>query len=112
MKTKNIKVLYTNRYQQGTVVPKIQMEGKWLETLGFSVGMPLIVEYAEGSITIRLSTAEEQAAKKQQELKAELSRREAELKELEHIIAAKRENLSMVAEPLPKYTSSQHTISE
>ena len=56
MKTKNIKVVYTYRHHQSggvlhsgtgpcTAVPKIQMEGHWLEALGFSIGAPLIVEY-------------------------------------------------------------------
>ena len=40
MKQKNIKVAYTNRSNGNsyTQVPKIQMEGKWLEELGFSIG--------------------------------------------------------------------------
>ena len=70
MKTKNIKVVYTYRHCQSggilhsgtgpcTAVPKIQMEGHWLEALGFSIGAPLIVEYEEGSIHIRTLTAEE-----------------------------------------------------
>ncbi|MCC8102451.1 MAG: type I toxin-antitoxin system SymE family toxin [Clostridiales bacterium] len=54
MKTKNIKVQYSNKYQaNGGLLPKIQMEGKWLEALGFSVGTHLVVEYEEGSIRIR-----------------------------------------------------------
>ena len=63
MKTKNIKVVYTYRHHQSggvlhsgtgpcTAVPKIQMEGWWLEQLGFTIGAPLIVEYEEGSIHI------------------------------------------------------------
>ena len=57
---KNIKVQYTSRmtsssYYGGsryTSYPKIQMEGKWLEALGFHVGDSLQVEYEEGSIRI------------------------------------------------------------
>ena len=43
MKQKNIKVAYTSRSTGNsyTQVPKIQMEGKWLEELGFSIGFPL-----------------------------------------------------------------------
>ena len=56
---KNIKVQYSSRmYGNGyygsryTAYPKIQMEGKWLEALGFHVGDRLQVEYEEGSIRI------------------------------------------------------------
>ena len=84
MKTKNIKVLYSSRYSQSrgilhtgsgpcSTVPKIQMEGRWLEALGFTIGAPLLVEYEEGSIRIRTLTAEELEAKEQQEAQAELA---------------------------------------
>ena len=61
MKTKNIKVQYSSRYQSG-FAPKIQMEGRWLEKLGFPIGTHLVVEYEEGSIRIRPFTEEETAA--------------------------------------------------
>ena len=57
-KTKNIKVQYTSRCSgygynsHYTDYPKIQMEGKWLEELGFHIGDRLKVEYEEGSIQI------------------------------------------------------------
>ena len=57
-KTKNIKVQYSSRcsgsgyYSRYTYHPKIQMEGKWLEELGFYIGDSLKVEYEEGSIRI------------------------------------------------------------
>ena len=59
-KTKKIKVQYSSRctsssYMYGsryTSYPKIQMEGKWLEALGFHVGDQLQVEYEEGCIRI------------------------------------------------------------
>lgn len=60
-KTKNIKVQYSSRMSGGsgyygssryTSYPKIQMEGKWLEALGFHVGDQLQVEYKEGCIRI------------------------------------------------------------
>ena len=63
-KTKNIKVQYSSRcssssYAYGssryTTYPKIQMEGKWLQGLGFNVGDKLNVEYEEGSIRISLA---------------------------------------------------------
>lgn len=61
MKTKKIKVLYSSRYtlgnfcHSGTVSynPKISMEGKWLEALGFHIGDQLEVEYETGAIHIR-----------------------------------------------------------
>lgn len=57
---KNITVQYSSRctssgYAYGsryTQYPKIQMEGKWLEALGFHVGDKVQVEYEEGSIRI------------------------------------------------------------
>lgn len=60
-KIKNIKVQYSSRMSQSrsyyggssyTSYPKIQMEGKWLEALGFHIGDSLQVEYEEGSIRI------------------------------------------------------------
>lgn len=119
MKTKNIKVVYTSRYSQSlgvrhtgsgpcTAVPKIQMEGRWLEALGFSIGTPLIVEYEEGSIHIRTLTAEELAAKEQREAQAELKKRIAELKEITRRAEAEAASLSMVAEPSGRYSPSTH----
>ena len=42
MKQKNIRVVYKSRSIGGsyTQVPKIQMEGRWLEELGFSMAAP------------------------------------------------------------------------
>ena len=118
MKTKNIKVVYTYRHCQSggilhsgtgpcTAVPKIQMEGHWLEALGFSIGAPLIVEYEEGSIHIRTLTAEELAAKERQEVQAELEKRIAELDEMRRRIDAEAASLSMVAEPSRTYAASE-----
>lgn len=117
MNTKNIKVVYTYRHHQSggvlhsgtgpcTAVPKIQMEGHWLEALGFSIGAPLIVEYEEGSIHIRTLTAEELAAKEQREAEAELEKRIAELKQMRRRIDAEAASLSMVAEPSGRYATS------
>lgn len=62
MKTKNINVLYSTRSRQCRGLwaessyietPKISMEGKWLETLGFHIGDRLQIDYEEGSIHIR-----------------------------------------------------------
>ena len=117
MKTKNIKVVYTYRHCQSggilhsgtgpcTAVPKIQMEGHWLEALGFSIGAPLIVEYEEGSIHIRTLTAEELAAK-EQEAQAELEKRIAQLEQMKRGIEAEAASLSMVAEPSTRYAASE-----
>lgn len=101
MKTKNLKVAYSSRYTQKgySSVPKIQMEGKWLEDLGISIGSLLMVEYGDGSIHIRPLTEEESAARKQQELQTVLKHKAAELKQLER-------DLAMVAEPKSPYASS------
>ncbi len=109
MKTKNIKVLYTSRYTRGSYapVPKVQMEGRWLEALGFSIGAPLIVEYEEGSIHIRTLTAEELAAKEQREIQAELEKRIADLEQMKRRIDAEAASLSMVAEPSRTYAASK-----
>lgn len=64
MKSKLIKVLYSTRsrgnrnyFHGGSYIetPKIQMEGKWLEALGFHIGDRLQVDYEEGAIHIRLA---------------------------------------------------------
>lgn len=108
MKTKNIKVVYTSRYSRGSYapVPKVQMEGRWLEELGFSIGAPLIVEYGEGSIHIRTLTAEELEAKEQREAQEELSRRIAELEKIKRRAEKEAASLSMVAEPSDRYATA------
>lgn len=109
MKTKNIKVVYTSRYSRGSYapVPKVQMEGRWLEELGFSIGAPLIVEYGEGSIHIRTLTAGELEAKEQREAQEELSRRIAELEKIKRRAEKEAASLSMVAEPSGRYAAQQ-----
>ena len=63
MKQKNIKVAYKSRSTGGsyTQVPKIQLEGRWLEELGFSIGSTIVVEYGDGVLHVRPMTAEELA---------------------------------------------------
>ena len=77
MNKKHIKVAYTSRLSGGsyTQVPKIQMEGRWLEELGFSIGNTIVVEYGEGSLCIRPMTETELAEKQRREapLKSEAS---------------------------------------
>ena len=53
--TKIIKVQYSTRYtdRRYSEVPKIQMEGKWLEAIGFSIGDKILVDYDDGKIIIR-----------------------------------------------------------
>jgi len=102
MKTKNIKVQYSNKYQaNGGLLPKIQMEGKWLEALGFSVGTRLVVEYEEGSIRIRPLTEAEENEIRERELKLEFERKFRELETLRRERDA--EPLPMVAEPHVTY---------
>ena len=116
MQTKKMKVQYSTRARQSKShyfgsgyieTPKIQMEGKWLEALGFSIGTPLIVEYEEGSIRIRTLTAEELAAKEQRETQAEISRRIAELEKMKRRAEKEAASLSMVAEPSDRYAAQQ-----
>ena len=96
MKSKNIKVAYTTRYQKNGLltVPKIQVEGKWLEKLGFSVGSTIKVEYENGSIHIRPLTEEEQFIHDQKNLQAEIKHKTIEL----NLLGEKYEHLSKVAE--------------
>lgn len=60
MQKKKMKVLYSCRSHIGTYIggstyvttPKISMEGKWLESLGFHIGDAIEVAYEENSIRI------------------------------------------------------------
>ena len=54
--TKTIKVQYSTRYtgRRYSEVPKIHMEGKWLEAIGFSIGDKLLVDYEKEKIIIRI----------------------------------------------------------
>lgn len=61
MKTKLMKVLYSTRSRQSTnfwhgstyiETPKISMEGKWLEALGFHIGDAIEVAYEDNCIRI------------------------------------------------------------
>ena len=106
MKTKKIKVAYTNRFTKtSATVPKIQMEGNWLEELGFSIGTRLVVEYGEGSIHIRPMTAEELAEEELQKQQADIRRRKTELRKLERLLADGYEELSKVAESKNTYAA-------
>lgn len=104
MKSKNIKVAYTSRYNQKTpcTVPQLKMEGKWLEDIGFSIGSTVIVEYEKNTIRIRPLTAEELTLKEQQELQFHLKQKEKELRSMQ----ASYEHLSKVAESANAYHAS------
>ncbi len=99
MKRKNIKVQYSSRYNTG-LLPKIQMEGRWLEELGFSVGTRLAVEYEEGCIRIRPFTPAELAEEQAKELQSELKKK---LKEIKFLQKAAAQPLPMVAEAITSY---------
>lgn len=62
MKTKKMKVLYSSRTRQSSnpwgsgssyiETPKISMEGKWLDALGFHIGDAIQVSYEDNCIRI------------------------------------------------------------
>lgn len=62
MKTKKMKVLYASRTRQSSNLwgrdnsyietPKISMEGKWLDALGFHIGDAIQVSYEDNCIRI------------------------------------------------------------
>ena len=107
MKQKNIKVVYKCRSTGGsyTQVPKIQMEGRWLEELGFSIGSTIVVEYGEGSLHIRPMTAEELADRHRAELEKEIASKSAAICRLQKDLHEDSRKLSHVAEPNPGYSS-------
>lgn len=110
MKSKTIKVIYSSRQSRNTynLLPKIQVEGNWLEALGFHIGEPVKVEYEEGSIHIRILTEEELNAKKQQELEAELNHKILELKTIKSNIETISANLLHAAKtPAPCVSQPQ-----
>lgn len=107
MKTKTIKVIYSSRQSRDAynLLPKIQVEGNWLEALGFHIGDPVKVEYEEGSIHIRALTEEELNAKKQQEMEAELNHKILELKNIKSNIETISANLLHAAKASAPHAS-------
>ena len=107
MKQKNIKVVYKCRSTGGsyTQVPKIQMEGRWLEELGFSIGSTIVVEYGEGSLHIRPMTAEELADQQRAEMEKELAAKSAAICRLQKDLHEDSKRLPHVAESNPGYSS-------
>lgn len=109
MKTKNIKVAYSNRYNNRSrlTVPKLTIEGRWLSELGFTVGDSVVVEYEEGSVHIRCLTAEEKAERGRAAAEAEQKRRRAEIKRLQEELAVQVAELPMVAESTGRYRAAR-----
>ena len=107
MKQKNIKVEYKCRSTGGcyTQVAKIQMEGRWLEELGFPIGTTIVVEYGEGSLHTRPMTAEELADQQRAELEKELAAKSAAIRRLQKDLHEGSRKLSHVAAPNPGYSS-------
>lgn len=105
MNKKHIKVAYTSRLSGGsyTQVPKIQMEGRWLEELGFSIGSTIVVEYGEGSLCIRPMTETELAEKQHREAQKELDSKAAEIRSLQFRLEKESQELQRVAEPQQEY---------
>lgn len=108
MKTKNIKVQYSSRYQSG-FAPKIQLEGRWLEELGFPIGAHLFVEYEEGSIRIRPFTEEETAIMKEQKLQAEIAKKQLEYKVARRRLEKQYGQIPIVAEANCDYDADTPT---
>lgn len=108
MKTKQITVQYTTRKSSSNwaTVPKIQMEGFWLESLGYHVGDRLVVEYDDSGIRIRPLTAEEKAEQRRKELENAIRQRTEELKKLQKETAEEICRLAMVAEKGSSYRSA------
>ena len=104
MKSKNIKVGYSTNYPGRGInaVPKIQLEGKWLQELGFSYGSTVIVEIEENAVRIRPYTEEEMAVQRHQQLQKELTQKTSELLYLE----SEYKSMLKVAEPSNTYNST------
>lgn len=105
MKKKHIKVAYTSRLSGSsyTQVPKIQMEGRWLEELGFSIGNTIVVEYGEGSLCIRPMTETELAEKQRRKAQKDLDSKAAEIRSLQFRLGKENQELQRVAEPQQEY---------
>ena len=114
MKQKNIKVAYTSRNTGGsyTQVPKIQMEGRWLEELGFSIVSTIVVEYDDSSIRIRQMTEEELADRRREELEKELAAKSASIRKLKKSLNGDLQALSLVAESSHGYRSHRNNLTD
>lgn len=116
MKTKIFKVLSSSRTRRdfhsiyaGAMryiwTPKISIEGKWLEALGYHIGDHIRVEYDERGIHISPMTAAEQKSLEQQQALENVGRKITALEKIKSQIEAETAALSMVAEPKLEYSS-------
>lgn len=116
MKTKIFKVLSSSRTRRdfhsiyaGAMryiwTPKISIEGKWLEALGYHIGDHIRVEYDERGIHISPMTAAEQQSLEQQQALENVERKITALEKIKSQIEAETAALSMVAEPKLEYPS-------
>lgn len=114
MKTKIFKVLSSSRTRRdfhsiyaGAMryiwTPKISIEGKWLEALGYHIGDHIRVEYDEQGIHISPMTAAEQKSLEQQQALENVERKITALEKIRAEIKAETAALSMVAEPKTEY---------
>lgn len=55
MKTRNLKIYEGTGYNYSSI-PQILLQGKWLDSLGFSIGDYISVTCSEGKITILRSS--------------------------------------------------------
>ena len=101
MKSKIIKVLYSYIW-----TPKISIEGKWLEALGYHIGDHIKVEYDEQGIHIRPLTAMEQKSLEQTQTTKKLENKIVELTKIKTMIEAETAALSMVAERKADYPAT------
>ncbi len=108
MKQKKIKVQYKSRATTHgyTDTPMIQMTGNWLESLGFSIGDTIMMEYDDTGIRIRPLTAEEQADAVKNELELSIRRKQKELKSMQKRSGADRRRTVMVAESVSRYSDT------
>lgn len=114
MKTKIFKVLSSSRTRRdfhsiyaGAMryiwTPKISIEGKWLEALGYHIGDHIRVEYDEQGIHISPMTAAEQKSLEQQQALEHVERKITALEKIRAEIKAETTALSMVAERKTEY---------
>ena len=114
MKTKIFKVLSSSRTRRdfhsiysGAMryiwTPKISIEGKWLEALGYHIGDHIRVEYDEQGIHISPMTAAEHKSLEQQHALENVERKITALEKIRAEIKAETAALSMVAEPKTEY---------
>lgn len=108
MKQKKIKVQYKSKATARgyTSMPMIQMTGNWLESLGFSIGDTVMMEYDESGIRIRPLSLEEQAEAKKAELELSIRRKQKELKSMHKRSGAERRKNVMVAESASRYSDT------